>query len=468
MRAIVSIAVGLTLLVAGTCVADILPPDSAVDSAIFQAPPTDGEADATLVGYPTIAAPSYTGLATPPPDGIPAEPDVTMEEVRAELKKLAWAKGDMTITPYGSFWGSMIYQTERTYPGAYTLWVLSPDTDGEEAFTLDVRRTRLGVDVVGPRIAAFGCAQSGGKVEIDFHGSFVTENKAGVLLRHAYWEVKDERFRFLIGQTWDVISPLIPGDLAYSVLWGQGNIGYRRAQVRYERYIDIGCHDKLTLQTSINQDVVNDFATTAGVDRESSGWPLIEGRIAWTNEAPAWVEGPATLGFSGHVGEQGFDFLTAGPPPLNLPPENNVRVKTWSANVDLKVPVTKHTGIQGEAFYGYNLSTFLGGIVQGVCPCTRSGVHSRGGWIDVWHDWSPCSRSHAGFGIDDPDNNDMYFGRGYNSVVFLNYSRDITKFLIVGTELTYNKTVYHEVRPGETTPEPGKSVGIEMTCQYKF
>ena len=49
-------------------------------------------------------------------------------------------------------------------------------------------------------------------------------------------EVKDDDFRFLVGQTWDVISPLYPGMLMYSVGWDGGNIGYRRAQVRGERY----------------------------------------------------------------------------------------------------------------------------------------------------------------------------------------------------------------------------------------
>ena len=49
---------------------------------------------------------------------------------------------------------------------------------------------------------------------IDFQNSVLTtENKATVLLRHAYAEVKDDDFRFLVGQTWDVISPLTPGML---------------------------------------------------------------------------------------------------------------------------------------------------------------------------------------------------------------------------------------------------------------
>jgi hypothetical protein len=61
------------------------------------------------------------------------------------------------------------------------------------------------------------------------------ENRPTVLLRHAYWEVKNERFRFLLGQYWDVISPLQPSMLLYSVGWNAGNIGYRRTQIPFER-----------------------------------------------------------------------------------------------------------------------------------------------------------------------------------------------------------------------------------------
>ena len=39
-------------------------------------------------------------------------------------------------------------------------------------------------------------------------------------------------FTILGGQTWDVISPLNPRSLNYSVYWWAGNIGYRRPQVR--------------------------------------------------------------------------------------------------------------------------------------------------------------------------------------------------------------------------------------------
>ena len=37
-----------------------------------------------------------------------------------------------------------------------------------------------------------------------------------------------------MGQTWGVVAPLVPGTIMYSVYWGAGNIGYRRAQIRNE------------------------------------------------------------------------------------------------------------------------------------------------------------------------------------------------------------------------------------------
>lgn len=393
---------------------------------------------------------------------------ITWDEFESRAGELAWKKNGFKIIPYGSLWGSVLYTTRRTFPGPYTLFVLPLNVEGEPDFFLDTRRTRLGLDVVGPRIAAWGYAETGGKVEIDFHGAFIAENRPGVLLRHAYGEIKNEEYRLLAGQTWDVISPLVPGTLSYSVLWAQGNIGYRRAQVRLERYLALPADQQLTLQMSLNQNIVSDFTAEPGVEPESVGWPLIQGRVAFTDDTPGSLEGPVTLGFSGHIGEQGWDFTTVGPPPPNLPPADDVRIRTWSFNVDLRVPVTKRSGFQGEFFMGENLSTFLGGIVQGVCPCLREPIRSHGGWIELWHDWSPCYHSHVGYGVDDPNDNDMLFGRTYNQVLFANIVQDVTKYLVLGVEVSLNKTLYRETRPGEPLPISGESVGFEFTGQYLF
>lgn len=422
------------------------------------------------VRLPKVESVSAAPRSKQSPAG-PSEEFFTLSELKSEMKKLAWTKGDFKIVPYGYLWGSMIYDTSRIFPGPYALWAYSPDQHGEDAFIVDVRRTRLGVNIDGPRIPFFDCAKSGGKVEIDFHGSFVTENKASVLLRHAYWEVADHNSKLLMGQTWDVISPLYPSVLNYSVGWDGGNIGYRRAQLRYERYLKFSDVSMLTAQFSVNQDVISDFTTTAGVTREPTDWPVLEGRLAWTLGHRGKNCNPVVFGVSGHIGEQGFDFtddVPAAVNPNNLPAQDDVRVQTWSFNVDFKVPITDRLDVKGEYFTGSNLGTFLGGIGQGVCPCVREGVRSRGGWFDIGYKWTPRLQSHFGYGLDDPIDSELFFGRVYNQFFFANIAYDLTKQFNMGFEVSSWKTLYRETRAGRSTPRPGDSVRFEFVARYGF
>ena len=105
---------------------------------------------------------------------------------------------------------------------------------------------------VWPGIPCLGDAKIGGKVEIDFQGQFATRNKPGVLLRHCYVEAKDDDFRLLVGQTWDVISPLAIPTLNYTAGSAVGNLAYRRAQFRAERYFAFSDVTMLTAQGSVN------------------------------------------------------------------------------------------------------------------------------------------------------------------------------------------------------------------------
>jgi hypothetical protein len=98
----------------------------------------------------------------------------TISELREEMKKCAWSKGDFKIVPYGWLWANAVYSTERTNPGSYTLFVESASRDGEHETIIDGRNTRLGIDVSGPKVN-WGCgAQTGGKVEIDFQNSVLS------------------------------------------------------------------------------------------------------------------------------------------------------------------------------------------------------------------------------------------------------------------------------------------------------
>lgn len=378
---------------------------------------------------------------------------LTLDELHGEMKKFSWKKGDFTITPYGFLWANTVFSTERTSPGSYTLFVQSASTQPENEFLIDARNTRLGFDVAGPPIAFFNNASSGGKVEIDFQNSVLsTENRATIMLRHAYAEVKNDEYRLLAGQTWDVVSPLLPGMLMYSVGWDGGNIGYRRAQFRGERYWAFSDVSLVTTQFSINQQVFPDGTTN--IRGEPSNWPILEGRVAWTLGRREKGCLPITMGASGHIGEQQFDDVVVGP---------NNRRRTWSGNLDLRIPFNERFGFQAECYIGENLAAFLGGIGQGVDPTTRNTIRDAGGWMELWYDWTPRLHSHVGYSVDDPNNNDVvtFAMKNYNQFYYGNIIYDLTKNFLIGLEVSSWKTVYVGQLPGD-------AVRCEFVAKYGF
>ena len=385
---------------------------------------------------------------------------------------LSWKKGDFSIVPYGVLWSDMFYSTSRQFPRPFVLFIESEETQGEDAFELETRYTRFGIDLTGPTINAFGGFRSGGKVEVDFLGGFVTENQPDTRLRHAYWEAKNEDYRFLVGQYWDLTSPLLPNTVNFSVNWGAGNIGFRRAQFRAERFVHLADNFLWTLQAAAATEVIQDFGAAEEIDRESPNWPMFQSRTAITLGDRR--RRPITLGLSGHIGETGFDFLTGHPANPSLGPEDDARFETWSFNVDFTVPFTDRLGVHGEFFSGANLSPLLGGIVQGVCPCLRVPIESTGGWVEIWYHLTPHVHSHFGFGIDDPKNEDILVGRNYNRVVYANMLLDVTENLVTGLEVSSWKTNYsnRSNEPGFTPVPgptlPGEAVVIDWTVRYKF
>lgn len=429
---------------------------------------------AEILDVSTETAMSNEDTVPPPPDeGMVADCDVagaswqqdaqspeffTLGELREEMKGLSWVKGNTKITPYGLLWGSVSYDTARTTPRRFALWVPTPEDEGESQFVIDTRRTRLGVDLEGPEIAMFGGARFMGRVETDFYGRFITENQPDMRLRHAYGEFKNDDFRVMAGQTWDLISPLLPQTVNFPVGWAAGNIGFRRMQVRLDRYFHPSDDMVFEVAGAIADSVVNNFVSLEGAQRETSNWPLLEGRVGIKLSKLTQSSSPVAIGISGHIGEEGFDFTVDSPPAAD-----DVRVRTWSFNVDARIPITDRCGIQGEFFTGENLATFLGGIVQGVDPTTRDGIQSTGGWIEAWYDWTPKWHSHAGFSLDDPKNRDLTTAsaRTYNRFFYINTSYDVTKNLNFGMEISDWKTEF-------LGQDEGSAVRFEFAGRYKF
>ena len=293
----------------------------------------------------------------------------------------------------------------------------------------------------------------------------MTENQATIQIRHAYGEIYDDSFSLLAGQTWDLVSPLQPHTVNYSIGWGGGNIGFRRMQVRYTRNLNFSDYLQMTPAVAACENIIVDGPVN---DRETTDWPVIEGRLGWTLGPRGDGCKPIAFGMSGHIGEQGFDFArVAG--PIVLPAGENNRIRTWSVNADVLVPITERITFQGEFFTGADLATFLGGVVQGVDFTRREAIHSTGGWMELGFDWRKDLHTYVGYGIDDPRNSDIVgepsatlrTGRTYNHFLFANVMYDMTEKMKFGLEVSSWKTKWLDL-------EPGNAVVFEFAGQYGF
>ena len=364
----------------------------------------------------------------------------------------AWRKGEHTLIPYGIGWLNVAWDSERTNNGAFTFFVFSKDIEGKPGFTTNARATRLGLDLTGPPIQG---AEYRGKVEIDFFGSAQTENRAGVLLRHAYGEFRTDTWRLLGGQSFDVIAPLNPSMLNYTLGYAAGNIGYRRAQVRYERFLYPSETTLITLQSAFARSIVTDFVTDTELEGHDAGWPTIEARGAMALGTPWAGQKQPEIGLSGHIGQEAVDFQV---PPIAL----DVPFTSWSANLDVHLPLSERWGVQGELFWGDVLGTFLGGINQGIDPITRRKIRSRGGWAEVWFQASDTWHFHAGCGLDDPLDGSLSAGRrSRNQVYYANAVYRFTELFDVGLEVSWWETEYIGLAAG-------RALRVESVARYRF
>ncbi|MHC4751100.1 MAG: DcaP family trimeric outer membrane transporter, partial [Planctomycetota bacterium] len=141
-----------------------------------------------------------------------------------QTPKPVWSNLDIQL--YGYLKLDAAYDTSRTDNGNYAKWV-EPENNNknDDQFNMTANQSRFGMKITGPENDLMSTS---GRVEADFYGGG-EENKPKLMLRHAYmkldWPV--DRFNIIAGQTSDVISPLFPSTVNYSVGWWTGNIGYR-------------------------------------------------------------------------------------------------------------------------------------------------------------------------------------------------------------------------------------------------
>jgi len=332
----------LSLLVAASAVAD----DSEVASLRDRVAALEAQniaMRAELDALKSRLAPASPPSATAPPP-----------QVRA---------GESGVAFYGFVRVDAIYDDSRPSAFQTPLFILSEDErtglrDNED-LTLHPRLTRFGMNYTGPQVPRLGNGSLSGKIEIDFQNGG-RESRAISRFRHAFLQTSWKRGSLLLGQTTDVISPLLPNVNADTLMWNAGNLGDRRPQVRYRYKSGLVTFESAAGLTGAVDEL--DLDSDGVRDGEASALPNLQMRVGFDSSSKDFW----SIGMWGLRGWQQTNKAFGG----------ERRFVSSAVGADYKLAFGKRARVQGEAWMGEALGDFRGCIGRALTarPAKRSRV----------------------------------------------------------------------------------------------
>lgn len=302
------------------------------------------------------------------------------------------------VTLYGFLRIDAIWDDSRMQNHQYAMWVLPEDPivglKNNSHLTIHPRVTRFGLNVTPFDLSEK--VKASGKIEIDFQAGG-TESRAGLRMRHAYFEIKSGDFTFLGGQTWQLLSPLYPEVHTDGVLWNAGNLGDRAPQMRLT-YAPAAGKGVVTAAVALGATGAvdaQDLDRNTLLDGASSAVPNIQGRLAI--EQTLYAGRPLKAGLWGHYAKLESD----------KPIKDRYGWDSWSAGFELSIPLHSRVAVEGEGWVGRVLSDARGGIGQNVNALTGGAIDSQGGWAQIATKPTDKTHLYIGAAVDDPEDDDL-------------------------------------------------------------
>jgi hypothetical protein len=290
----------------------------------------------------------------------------------------------------------------------------------EHQLTMTPRLSRVGLSIDRWDLAHHLSAE--GRLEIDFAGA---PGIGAVRLRHAYgtltWE---HRLELLVGQTWDLISPLFPSAQNDTQLLYAGNTGDRRPQVRLTAYPN----DKLRVAIAVGAAGIVERAYL-GDTGLTAQLPMLQ----WLVEVRARFAGDvARLGLWGHAArEEQLD---------------GTRHASSSVGMHFYMPLVRRVALLGEAYFGHALADIGGGIGQSVNATTGNPINGAGGWIEQAVAAGDRHVLALGGSVDLVNPDDVQPGdRIANGTVYAALRYHPKSALQLGVEYVYWRTTYKDL-----------------------
>ena len=341
----------------------------------------------------------------------------------------ATVSSSIDITFYGKAKVDAIYET-RDMAGGIPKWVKNEEND-DGNFYMTPRNTRLGLKLKGD---AKNGITTKGQLEIDFYGgdtnSINDSNKPQPRLRHAYGEAtwEDTGVSLLAGQYWELLSPELGSTVYAGAFWWSGDLGYRRSQIRLSKKMEIGQEGTLTEAGAV-------LGNTGNMDAE----------------APA-------LQFSGIYGFP-MNNKTAKISATAAINEDKDGAQAQVINLGFYYQFRKMSGL--KVLFGPVRMLLISLVALGKMVPMAMRSQPTGGWLQAGiktGDW----KCHAGFGLDDPKDEDLADGgRGRSSTLTVNAFYNLTKQMTLAAECNRFVTDY-------IGGEERDSVRLQFASIYKF
>ena len=343
---------------------------------------------------------------------------------------------------YGFLRLDMDFDSQRPNNTQAPLFITSPDpvAGGTENgdFSMHPRLTRFGIDYSGPRLDKLGDAKLSGKLETDFENGG-SESRQIIRIRQAYLRLDWTNFSFLAGQTWDIVSPLLPTVNNDTTQWNAGNVGDRRPQFRaaYEPKVGSG---KLSVLGGIGLTGAIDSAdldNNGFRDGEEAARPDVQARLGYSHTVVH--DQSASVGISAFYGYLKTSRVVGG----------RINSHAQLVNIDFTLPFTSFASLRGEGWWGRNMSDVRGGAGQGLNVATGQEIRGRGGWSEATFTVSRFLSINPGFSTDDPVDADVPgAGRTRNQAVYVANRITVSPKFLIGADYLRWRTSFKGLTRG--------------------
>ena len=303
-----------------------------------------------------------------------------------------------------------------------------PDrNDGQFGSTVQHSRLTLSLDPVDVRSAKLS-----GLVELDFFSlGDIGDSKFNnnqLRTRQLYLNLEQDGWSLLMGQTWDLFSPLNPTTLnTNGFFWFGGNAGFRRPQLRITKRFE-GEDSALVAAASLNSNI-GQTITVGGTTRntgEDAGTPVLEGLLTYEFRLG---QSSGQIGFSALAGEEEDDVI-------------DEEIAQYWFGVHAQFKPLDWVSLQGEWQIGKNLDAFLAGAGyrSAAGPGAGKEIKSTSGWLQLALRPFERVRVNLHYSLENLYDPDPATGRSNNRIIGGNAYYDFGEGLEFGVEWDYFAT----------------------------